>query len=474
MAPFAAVSAGCPSPPALSGAPQWFAVVGDTLFFTADDGVHGRELWKSDGTSPGTVLVRNINRNDDARRPGSRPSWLVAVGDTLLFAADDGRHGRELWRSDGSRAGTVLVKNIHPTRSADPYELTRVGGEVFFTADDGTHGFDLWKTDGSRAGTVLVKDVAPPSVENYYGSPHNLTRQGKRLFFAANDGRHGVELWKSNGRRTGTVMVKNIDTNERNDDPDYPGAMPEELTAMRGRLYFVAGDDTHGWNLWKSDGSKAGTTLVKDIDPRRRYTPPRYLTRFGDQLFFSARDATHGRELWRSDGSRAGTVMVKNIEPSDAPGYHSGSNPAYLTPAGDRLFFVADDGITGEGLWKSDGSRAGTVLVKNLDFRPGDFGYLAPMESVGSRLFFTAADGTPGLGLWTSDGSPSGTVLVRDFDSCDDSHYPQESRPSQLTAVKDRLFFSGEDAAHGEELWMSDGTPDGTVLVKDIRVGTTP
>ena len=93
------------------------------------------------------------------------PSYLTAVGGTLFFTADDGVHGRELWKSDGTRAGTVLVKDIDPRRATTttkrPASLTDVGGTLFFTADDGVHGPELWKSDGTKAGTVLVKDITP-------------------------------------------------------------------------------------------------------------------------------------------------------------------------------------------------------------------------------------------------------------------------------------------------------------------------
>ena len=141
--------------------PHSLTGVGGRLFFTADDGIHGTGLWKSDGTRAGTVLVKDIDLRRDTDTSEYGP-YLTGVGGTLFFTDDDGTHGRELWESDGTRAGTVLVKDIHPDAyDSYPSSLTGVGGTLFFTARDGIHGSELWKSDGTRAGTVLVKDIQP-------------------------------------------------------------------------------------------------------------------------------------------------------------------------------------------------------------------------------------------------------------------------------------------------------------------------
>lgn len=113
--------------------------VNGTLFFSADDGSGDRELWKSEGTAAGTVRVKDINPTD-----GSFPANLTNVNGTLFFTAEDG-FGVELWKSDGTDAGPVLVHAINPAGGSNPQELTNVNGILYFSADDGFNGRELWK-----------------------------------------------------------------------------------------------------------------------------------------------------------------------------------------------------------------------------------------------------------------------------------------------------------------------------------------
>ncbi len=172
----------------------------------------GHELWKSDGTAAGTVLVKDINLG---RWRSLYFYSLTALGDTLFFRANDGVHGDELWKSDGSAAGTTLVKDINPTGSSDPGWLIVVGSTLFFLADDGMHGRELWKSDGTEAGTSMVKDINPTSSS----TPDDPAAVGDTLFFTANDGTHGRELWTSDGTPAGTALVLDMYTGPTGSDP---------------------------------------------------------------------------------------------------------------------------------------------------------------------------------------------------------------------------------------------------------------
>ena len=182
------------------------------------------------------------------------------------------------------------------TESGNQFDLTAVDDALFFDGYDSSHGGELWRSDGTIAGTRMVKDIRPGPGGSYSDSsyPNELTDVHGTLFFAANDGAHRRELWRSDGTRSGTRMVRDI-------KPGARDSYPNDLTAVHRHVYFAADDGRHGrYELWRSDGTRAGTTLVKDIWPGFRGSKPGDLTAVGGTLYFAARDAKHGRELWRT------------------------------------------------------------------------------------------------------------------------------------------------------------------------------
>jgi ELWxxDGT repeat protein len=414
--------------------PVEIATSNGTVFFAADDRAHGQELWKTDGTAAGTAMLKDIQTVP----AGSDPSQMTGLNGTVYFAASDIESGEELWRSDGTAAGTVRVADLNPgAAGSDPRHLTPLGDTLYFVTTGTPDGYGLWRTDGTAAGTVRLAATSTTP----WGFP-SLAAVGDTLYFSGHDPSGGAELWRTDGTAAGTVRVKDI-------VPGPAGSDPLELTPVGNRLFFTADTPSGGRELWRSDGTAAGTVRVSDIYPGFTGSNPRDLTAVGTRLYFVATHYDSGEELWRSDGSAAGTVLVKDINPGSHP-----SNPYWLTAIGTTLFFSAFDPEGGAELWKSDGTAAGTVRVK--DMVPGDGGssphFLTP---VGDTLYFSAEDTDGGRELWKSDGTAAGTVRVTDIANAYDMGV------SRLTNVNGSLYFTTLDS----KLWRIDGTALGAVRV---------
>ena len=412
------------------------------------------ELWKSDGTAVGTNTISDLQNN-------ICDFFSSVISNNELYFRGENR----LWKTNGNSGGTLLVKKLYEKSTASsPSYLTTINNMVYFLAEDSIHGVELWKTDGTYSGTNIVLDIVPGTGSAFGGYfPKEFVEYNGELYFVAWDTIHRTELWKTDGTAGGTMMVKNI-------APDTIDPFVTNLTVYNGFLYFVADNGVNGYCVWKSDGTETGTQLFSD--PLPGATPNYYSqnpTSFIDKLvvcnqnlYFVAKDSSHGTELWKSDGTSGGTSMLRDIRPGVLDSY-----PSMLTISDSLLFFVANNGTVGAELWKTDGTYAGTTLVS--DVYPGSAnGNIQSLVDVDGTVFFVATSVAAGRVLWKSDGTSNGTVIVKDIYTGSSSLIDD---PISLTNVNGTLFFSANDGIYGSELWKSDGTEIGTVQISDINPG---
>jgi ELWxxDGT repeat protein len=514
-----------------SSSPRKFVEIGDWVYFSANDGVNGSELWRTDGTAEQTTMLRDhtpgkyhpapskpVALNGAAYFTANNRLWksdgttagtvellrssanetnVIALNGQLLFSgldpvtndvglwATDGNFNYlindpnpsgsttlstfvvmdgvlyftanwgELWRSDGTSKGTYSLGRIDGAGGDLPTItglLSGNDGQLLLTASDLSAGDELWRWDS--AGPKLVKDIWPGSEDSEVkalGSYNGL------FVFGAADGILGEELWVSDGTQSGTLMLKDIETQATDWD-----SYPQLFTEVAGVTYFVASTATLGNELWRTDGTESGTMLVKDVSPGPNDTRFRSLHNVNGELWFlrviyDTEDGREGEsELWVSDGSEAGTRLIAKL-----PYFDGGDEFGETLAIGDTLFFNfdhyddEDHEFTGKELWSSDGTHEGTKLLKiipgrDLDSDPGNFIELNGM------LYFTANDGSS-IDLWQSDGTETGTVVVKSLEAGFG-----KSRAYYMTRAGGRLFFGLNENNERRSVWTSDGTAQGT------------
>jgi ELWxxDGT repeat protein len=438
----------------MRGLRNYLTPVNNQLFFRKDDGIVGTELWKSDGTPGGTVLVKDINPGPGGGfADGSQPA---VVGNVLYLAAYEATTGLELWKSDGTAAGTVLVRDITPgTAGSDLIDLTAFKGLLYFIRK-GPDYRQLWKSDGTAAGTTLVKEIAAglPSL----GSTPLVEANGVLYFGVINGPGLSDALWRSDGTAAGTLKVTDLVTGKPGGATAYTLSTPVN---SGGTLYFT--DIYRG--LFKSDGTAAGTVLVKEfVWPGARADGTRMVP-FPGGVYFAAYDAANDTELWKSDGTAAGTVLVKDVNPGSG-----GSHPNHLTFLNGKLYFDVLGSFSGaeRQLWRSDGTAAGTQLVRAIPASASDARFM-PWGTFGNHLYFGASDAAHGFELWKTDGTAAGTALVSDIQP---GSYGGPLRG--FTELNGNLFFAAieqgafSDGAATSMLYKTDGTPEGTASVHPV------
>lgn len=429
--------------------PQDFVKGTTKIYFSADDGVNGHELWVYDMTTNQAHMVKDINIGNDGI---DNPTFLT-IGDILYFAPTR-NYGTQLWRSDGTEAGTYMIKQITNSSFNTISEMTAFNGSLYFIANDGTNGVELWKSDGTESGTSMLKDInTTTSVSSY---PGNLTVCNGILFFTADDGINGNELWKTDGTDIGTTIIKNI--NGASDSSIYT----TQLIALNNEVYFYAGTSANGFELWKSDGTAIGTQLFKDIVPGTGSSDSS-LIGYGTSTYFvfEVYAGASGSELWKCDGTVSGTTLLKDINPGTGSSVSENTQFAALN---GKIYFNAYTPANGYELWSTDGTTEGTQIVK--DIFPGQAGSsISALTALNNYLMFAANDGTRSYNtVWKSDGTPAGTFELKDVNMNQNS-----SMNLGFAELNNKVFFpAGYNSLNGVELWSTDGTTANTSLFKDI------
>ena len=437
--------------------PSQFATLGGrALFFVEWAGLGqptpgpGILLWITDGTEEGTELIAGFC-TDEVAGCGGRARILGRIGSAILFEIPKAQFDdhRELWRTDGTREGTFLLKSdICP----DPYSSGATeaiaGGGLFFAGFDAEAGCELWHSDGTVAGTGRVSALGPAG----YGShPHEFVSLGGRAFFTIYppaDTSGG--LWVTDGTPGGTSLFMDF-------------SYIELLTVVDGRMFFIAPDT--GFALWTSDGTAAGTRSLRHFEsyeicyrPSECYAKTTFLQPDGGGVFFVADDGD-GLQFWRSDGTPESTRRLTRIAGPAALGLGGGlqDHGAAVGLPGSQLLLVSPDGSHAQ-LWASQGGMAsplkgcpkGCPVVQSfLQLVPG-----------GRRVVFAGwSRSSKGTELWTSDGTAAGTNLVSDLCAGHCS-----SNPGNFMALGGAVYFTATDG-EGPALWRTDGTAAGTVFL---------
>lgn len=479
-----------------ASSPRYFHVFKNALYFSADDGVHGRELWRTSHDilqqdQYATELVKDIFPGNR----GSNPTWLTSMGNKLYFASNG---VDTTWMNFGDSCGgfrqSTINTNVYyavsnSTTWRPDYVYDCPAGFHWADTEEGLAMVEKGQQGAHPGGGSMLK--GEPSYYNQCGWKGYTFEGSRRRLFRFSDS-HVTGSYKSAGtQEDAELIVTNFQTNEfagiicvrGQDEVEIDNSrcrkqQVQQTARMPGlpvRPCYIRG----GNELWVTDSTQNGTYRVADIRPGVGNADPEFLVPHEPSglIFFAATAEPSGRELWRTDGTQSGTKLIEDINFGGRS-----SNPKFLTlnDTSDGslplVYFQATNREWGEELWISDGvvgtygdnaagSGSGTRLVK--DIRAGQDGSKPhSLLAFNGILLFIADDGIHGEELWRSDGTGTGTTQVRDI--CPGA---RGSKSSQLTLYEGMAYFTADDCTYGNELWRSDGTLSGTVQVKDLCVG---
>lgn len=367
-------------------------------------GGNSTELWITDGTAAGTTQLLTTPPAGFSADLRIREIIDVGGGLALIEAGIDGL-GLELWRTDGTPAGSGFVASITPGPGGTTFgQFTRAGSLIFFAPSlANLIDHELWVTDGAIASTQTrrVRDIQPGDTPSH---PIPLGAIGSTFLFSADGPGSGRELWRSNGTEAGTVLVKDI-------NPGEPSGNAFLLANLDSRVVFTAGDATRGFEPWVTDGTSAGTLPLADINPGLPSASINPLIRAGVIAYFLGGSPATGTEIWRTDGTPTGTRLLAEL--STAPNSdNTNVNRSLKLPDNRVVFLVVRriGGIASQALYVTDpGGDTLTFLAEYSEFT--EIGLVFQPLLNGRQLFLIREFGSPLTQLWSTDLTPGNARL---------------------------------------------------------------
>ena len=421
-----------------SSSPDKFVPVGETMFFQAKGLPNNFQFWKTDGTEAGTSLVKDIF-------PSSYFEIYTAVESNglLYIIASPNNSDYALWKSDGTEAGTVQIKNLGS--GMWPFGIFAANARIYFffnlPPSGGAATSQLWTSDGTEEGTILLRSFLTPFVGADIFCQFNDV-----VYFGASNGPQ-TGLWRTDGTTEGTFFVTSI-------PGDFP-FLPQNFISMPGTLYFLGGDDSGGYSLYKTNGTSGGTDILAQVTTASRnpdyssLEPDFHFLKLAvavsDTIIFAQR-TDDGNYIYRTDGTVAGTEMIQSL--ADESPYHVENLPSGI------LVFTNATTSYDRGLWRTDGTTQGTTKIKAWSGLTTDCHTFFTSCVSGNLIFFTLDDCEHGGEPWCSDGTSEGTFLVADI-------YPGTtgSGITLLKTVGTGVLMNANDGVHGDELWVAGNTP---------------
>ena len=448
-------------------------------------------------------LLVDVDPTPMSGASSSDPDSFARLGGWTFFAADDGVHGRELFRTAGRPGTTTLFAELRAgPLGADPYGMTAAGSRLFFFADDGVHGSEPWVSDGTPAGTRMIVELVPGPVTRAEGIQFYASASfGRRFLFTLWE-LDRVGAYVTDGTAAGTELI--LEVTKADQERPYLSVVSavavERGTGLEPVLLFIANDST-ALVWWQTDGTASGTTRLLSIPPRALLRAQVGLPGKSCLLLvhFDAQGRSTFAEFWRSDGTVNGTIAYHTMPawswfPNGAgfdgrAWFTGGSGHAAVvtdgTAAGTRAIPLSRVGtVTGierflgtvNGSLRAIGGVASSVveffridpgasdpvLYGTTPVRRDAFTYLGP--GVGSRFLFV-------------DQSDAVTVLDADLAAFSELGIAT-GRSSHLGARwadgLGRVLFAMNDPLRGVELGVTDGTTAGTQVLDDLNLVPIP